>query len=215
MSDRWAQRAPWTGIAAVVFALVVVIVGGESPDSDAGLADIRDFYGDEGAQIVASIGVAFVAILFTFFAATLRSRMRRVEALSNLMLIGGALFATGLAIFAGINFTLVDLVNSDNPISPGALQSLNALNTDLFFPAVVGLAVFYFSTGLAILSTGALPRWWGWISLVLAIFSIAGPLGFAAFVLTLPWTLVSSILLMRDASPESPPRPGSQQQSVS
>jgi hypothetical protein len=208
MSDRWAQRAPWTGIAAVVFALVVVIVGGESPDSDAGLTEIRDFYGDEGGQIVASIGVAFVAILFTFFAATLRSRMRRVEALSNLTLIGGALFAAGLAIFAGINFTLVDLVNSDNPISPGALQSLNALNTDLFFPAIIGLAVFYFSTGLAILSTAALPRWWGWITLVLAIFSIAGPLGFAAFVLTLPWTLVSSILLMRDASPESPPGPG-------
>jgi hypothetical protein len=106
------------------------------------------------------------------------------------------LFGVGLTLFAGIEFTLADLVNSDKAIDPGTLQALNSLDSDLFFPAVLGLAVFYFSTALAILSTGVLPRWWGWLTLAIAILSVLGPLGFLAFVLTLPWTLVTGILLL-------------------
>jgi hypothetical protein len=196
MSDTWDRRAPWFGIAAAVCALLVVIIGGETPDFDASRAEIVNHYDDQASAAIAAALAALTGLFFVFFAATLRARMRAAESLSTLTLVGGAIFAIGLTIFAGLEFTLADLVNSDKPIDPGTLQALNSLDSDLFFPAVLGLATFYFSTAFAILSTGALPRWWGWVTLALAILSVLGPLGFAAFVLTLPWTLVSGILLL-------------------
>jgi hypothetical protein len=210
MSETWAQRAPWFGIAAVVCALLAIIIGGETPGVHDSTAKIVDFYDDTGAQLTTSGFIALTALFFTFFAAALRARVREVESLSTLIMVGGALFALGLAILAGIQFTITDLVDTDKHIDPGALQALNAANTDLFFPTVLGLAVFYFSTAVAILSTATLPRWFGWVTLVLAILSVAGPLGFLAFVLTLPWTLVASILLMRtpQATAGTPPPPG-------
>jgi hypothetical protein len=56
--------------------------------------------------------------------------------------------------------------------------------------------VFYFSTALAILSTGALPRWLGWVTLVIAVISPIYFGGFIAFLALAPWTLVASILLL-------------------
>jgi hypothetical protein len=205
MSETWARRAPWTGIAAAVVALIAGIVGGlDTPSFDASAKDIVSYY-DDGAQAFSAVLAALTAILFVFFAATLRSRMRTAESLSNLILVGGALFALGLAIFAGLSIALYDIAHTDKQIDPGALQAVNALNEDMFFPAVVGLAVFYFSSALAILSSGALPRGWGWATLALAVLSVLGPIGFAAFLLTLPWTFVTAILLMRSTEGERPP----------
>ena len=206
MSDQWAPRAPLTGIAAVVLIVLAAIIGGETPDFDASPAEIVDYYGGS-TQVWVSFLATLGAVLFVFFAATLRSALRGAEALSTLVLIGGALFAFGLAIFSGLTFALSDLADSDNRIDPGALQALNSLNSDLFFPVFLGVCVLYFSTALAILSTGALPRWWGWVTLVLAIISLLGPGGFIAFLALAPWTLVTSILLMRSSSGVAQPGP--------
>ena len=204
MNDTWVSRAPWFGIAAAITALLAVIIGGETPDFDASRADIISHYEDSSSAIAAVL-IALTGLLYVFFAGTLRARLRAAESLSTLVMVGGALFGLGLAMFAGFEITLYDLANSDNQIDPGTLQAFNAFDNDFFFPAVLGLATFYFSTALAILATGALPRWWGWVTLVLAVLSIAGPLGFAAFVLTLPWTLVTAILLLMGAGSRETP----------
>jgi len=207
MSDTWAQRAPWTGIAAVVLIVLAAVIGGETPDFDASPAEIVDYY-EGSTQVWVSFLATLGAISFVFFAATLRSALRRAEGLSTLVLIGGALFGFGLAIFSGLTFALSDLADSDNRVDPGALQALNSLNTDLFFPVFVGVCVFYFSTALAIFSTGALPRWLGWVTLVLAVISLLGPGAFLAFLALAPWTLVASIMLLR--GPGGSASPGGQ-----
>jgi hypothetical protein len=208
MSDTWARRAPWTGIAAAVCALLAVIIGGSTPAFDASQTDIVNFYDDQAAQSITAALIALSALFFVFFAGTLRARMREAESASMLTLIGGAIFAIGLTLFAGLQFTLADLVHSDKAIDPGALQALNALDSDLFFPGILGLAVFYFSAAFAMLATSALPRWWGWVTLALGILSVLGPLGFLAFVLTLPWIFVSAILVLRADAQESRGEPG-------
>jgi hypothetical protein len=198
VADRWAQRAPWTGIVAVVFLIVAFIVGGETPDFDASSKDIVSFYDDQTAQIVASIALIYGAIFLVFFAATLRSALRAADALSGLVFIGGTLMALGLAIFGGLNFTLTDLANSDHldRIDPGSLQSLNALNSDFFFPLVLGTAVFLISAALSIFTTGVLPRWMGWVALVLGIVA-ATPAGFFAFIASGLWIIAASVLLLQ------------------
>jgi hypothetical protein len=200
MSDTWARRAPWTGIVAAVFFLASVIVGGTSPPGlDASASDVANFW-DDGAQIVSALLGGLGAIVLIFYAATLRSRMRAAESMSNLVLVGGAFFALGLALFGGVAFTLADLAGSDKHIDPGALQALNALEVDLFLPAVIGLCIFYLSTGIATLSTGVLPRWFGWISVVLGVLCILGPGGIVALFLGIPWLALGAILLIRSDS---------------
>jgi hypothetical protein len=200
MSDTWVRRAPLLGIAAAVIAVISVTVGGTStPDVDAPARDIINHY-DDSAQAISAVAGALSALLVVFFGAVMRARLRAAEALSNLVLVGAALFALGLAIFAAISITLYDLASSDKAIDPGALQALNALNVDFFFPAIIGLAVWYWASGLAIFSTGVLPRWWGWVSVALGVLSVLGPLGFIAFILSIPWAFVTAVLLMRSDS---------------
>jgi hypothetical protein len=200
MSDTWIRRAPLLGIAAAVIALISIIIGGTStPDVDAPARDIINHFNDS-AQVISAIGGALSALLVVFFAATMRSRLRAAETLSNLVLVGGALFAFGLAIFAAFSITLYDLASSDKAIDPGTLQAVNALNVDFFFPAVIGLSVWYWASGLAIFSTGVLPRWWGWVSVALGVLSVLGPLGQIAFLLSIPWVFVTAVLLMQSDS---------------
>jgi hypothetical protein len=200
MNETWARRAPLTGIVAALLAVVAVIVGGtDTPSFDASAREIANYW-DDSAQIVSALFGSVAAIFIAFFAATLRSRLRAAGSLASLALVGGGLFALGVALFGGLSFTLADLAGSDKHIDPGALQALNALNEDLFLPAIVGLCVFYIGTGLAVLSSGALPRWWGWLTFALGVLCVLGPAGFAAFVLSIPWMLVTAILLMRSDS---------------
>jgi hypothetical protein len=207
MAGGWAQRAPWTGIVAVVLFVIAFIISGETPDFDASTKEVLDFYnGDQTNQVIASILLLYGAILLVFFAATLRSALRSAESLSNLVLIGGSLMALGAVIFAGLNFTLADLANSDHleRIAPGTLQSLNALNSDFFFPLVIGTAIFLLSAALAVLNSDVLPRWMGWVALVLGILAVT-PVGFFAFLASGLWIIAASVMLLqrgRTAAPQ-------------
>jgi hypothetical protein len=199
MGNGWSSRAPWTGIVAVALIVVAFIVGGETPDFDATPKEILDHYGDDQtAQVITSIALLYASVLLVFFAATLRSALREAEALSALVLVGGVALAIGVTVFGGLNFTLTDLANSDNvdTIDPGALQALNSLNSDFFFPMVLGTAVFMLSAALAILNTAVLPRWLGWAALVLGIAALT-PGGFFAFLAMGLWIIVAAVLLMQ------------------
>jgi hypothetical protein len=202
VASPWSKRAPLTGIAAVVLFIVAFVVGGETPDFDASTKDILDFYGDDQtAQVITSVALLYGAVLLVFFAATLRTALRGAESLSLLVLIGGTLVAVGAVIFGGLNFTLTDLANSDNVdrIDPGSLQAINSLNSDFFFPLVLGTSLFMISSALAILNTVAvLPRWLGWAALVLGIAALT-PVGFFAFLLMGVWIVIASVLLMQGA----------------
>ena len=210
MRDRWTQRAPLTGIVAVLLLAAAFLVGGETPSFDAKTSEIFDYYGEQTKQVIVSILALYGAILLVFFGASLRSALRRAETLSLLALVGGALMGVGWTLFAGINFTLTDLVNSDNVsrIDPGALQTLNALNSDFFFPVVLGTTVWLFSVALAILRSGGLPRWLGWSALIIAIVSIT-PVGFFAIPLTGLWIIVASVIMLTggaNGTPETTPQ---------
>jgi hypothetical protein len=218
MPDRWTRRAPITGIIAVGFFILAFILGGETPSFDAGTREILDYYGDQTKQVIVSISVLYGSVFLVFFAATLRSTLRRAENLSLLVLIGGALLASGWTIFAGLSFTLADLASSDHlaRIDPGTLQALNSLNSDFFFPVVLGVSIWLFSVALAILRTGDLPRWLGWAAVAIAIVSVT-PAGFFSIPLLGLWILAASVILLRrgesdaagDAAAPAAPEPAS------
>ena len=206
MRDRWGRLVPWTGVAAVAFIVAAFIVGGESPNSGDSGQKVLQFYADnEGSQFAAAILLAYGAILLTFFAGTLSGLVRRTDpgsgSLARLVMIGGAVEALGLSIFASFAFALAD---THDKIGPDAAQALNVLSQDFFMPLVIGVSVLMFSSAVAILRNAALPRWLGWAALVIGIAALT-PAGFIAFLATGLWILAASIVMLRAPATESPP----------
>jgi hypothetical protein len=193
-----SRVVPLSGVLAIVVIITAVLVGGETPDTDDSLREIVTFYRDEDQAGPAAL-LALGSLFFLVFVTTLWNALRTAEAerrgASTLALVGGTILVVGMTIFAGIGFTLG---NADD-LTPVAIQTLNALNSDLFFPLAVGNAAFLLGAGVSAVQTGALPKWLGWAAVVLGVFS-ATPLGFFAFLLMALWSLIVSVLLWRAGS---------------
>jgi hypothetical protein len=187
---------PLTGVLFVVLLIVSFAVAGEPPDADEEVAEIVQHYVDNDVEIWISTGIGAVAMLsLLFFGAYLRRFFSAAEGpggmLSALVLTATAIMAVGAAIDMTIQ---VALVESAEDIDPAAVQSLQALWDNDFVPIALGILLLFVSVGLSILKYGALPKWLGWIAIVLAIVSLT-PVGFVGFPLGGIWLIVLSIML--------------------
>ena len=91
---------------------------------------------------------------------------------------GALILATGLAIDSTISLALAETAND---IDPAATQALSALFQNDYVPFALGAILFLGGLGLSVLRSGVLPKWLGWIAVVLAVIGLT-PLGFAAFI---------------------------------
>jgi hypothetical protein len=194
MPDSLRRLPPLTGIVFAVL-LVVAFAGPSSPNiHDNGLqviAHYKDHHSLVG-DLCGGVGVVF----FVFFASSLRSYFRYKEGgegLATAAFAGGIFIGIGGAIFTSIDVALID---ARNTISPPAAQALNVLNNDFFFPFEIGLIIFSLCIGLAILNTGALPKWLGWVTIVIGIVAFT-PVGFFGFFALMIWSVIVAILVFR------------------
>ena len=199
MPERNLQRfAPLTGLAFVVLVLVVFFVEGETPDVDDSAREVVDFYSDnEGQTFFASVIAGLASLVLIFFAANLRRALRRGEEGAGVLSVaafgGGVVAAAGFATDAAFRFALAE---SADDISPPAVQALNALYGNFFFPMVVGLAALVLATSLAALRTRIVPVWLAWVGIVIVVVFFT-PLGFISFLASGLWVAAVSVLLWR------------------
>ena len=82
-------------------------------------------------------------------------------------------------------------------------QTLSALSQDFYFLFDGGVLVAVFATAVATLRHGALPRWFGYLSLAVGVIFLT-----PAFVVAFPafgvWMIVLSVLVFRTGSGTSP-----------
>jgi hypothetical protein len=190
----------------VALAIAAFLVSGETPDTNDSPQKILNFYVDNDAeQIWASALLAWAVVPLLFFLGVLRSTLHAAEGaiarLSAVAFAGGILLAVGAASFAGFTFALGD--TADDGLTPQAAQALNALNSDFFFPVAVGVGTLMLASGIAGITSRALPRWLAWSALVIGIVALT-PLGFFAFLAFLLWTVVTSVMLWRARAAEPP-----------
>jgi hypothetical protein len=194
MSREW--WAPLTGVAFGVVAIVGFIITGEPPSADDPVQEIVDHYSDNktSIQIGSFVGVAAL-VLLVFFGAYLRSLLSAAERpggiLSALTLVGTAVIAVGLTIDTTISIALAETVDD---IEPAAVQALQALWDNDFVPIALGVELFLISTGISIVRHAALPKWLGWVALVLAVIGFT-PIGFVAFAGMAIWIVSVSVML--------------------
>ena len=193
-SREWL--VPLTGVGFVLLGVVSFIVGGEPKSADEPVREIVDYYVDnkDSIQVAAFIGVA-ATLLLVFFGAYLRGVLRAAapegEILSLVSFLGLVVVAVGFAIDTTI---LIALSEAADDIDPVAVQSLQALWDNDFVPLVLGVLMFLWATGLAVIRTGALPKWLGWVMVVLGVVALT-PIGFVAAIGAAILVLVLSILL--------------------
>jgi hypothetical protein len=200
--------APLSGIAFLVVAIAGFAIGGEPPSAGSPVDEIVSHYTENEGQIFAGGILAGVgAALSIIFAATLSGAFRHGSAESNILpsavLAGATVLAVGIAIDGTIRIALADKADE---IEPTSVQALQALWDNDFLPIAVGTLAFMIASGLAILKSGALPRWLGWVALALAVLTFT-PVFFVGLIGTAIWIAIVSVLLTRQARAVAPATP--------
>ncbi|HEV3319103.1 MAG TPA: hypothetical protein VG053_05120 [Solirubrobacteraceae bacterium] len=196
MTDRWSKLAPLTGVLFAVLAVVGVFSGGETPNANASPAKVIAYYTTHRSEVETSaILFALAFLVLVLFAGTLRSYLRRTpaaEGLGSLVLAGGVLMGVGALMGTGVEYGLAHQLHH---LGPQVAQALNFLSNELFLPVLGGAFVFAICSGLAILRGAALPKWLGWVAIVLGIAALVPPASFPALLGFLIWSVIVSILM--------------------
>jgi hypothetical protein len=205
MNGNKGWLVPLTGAAFVVVAIIGFIVGGEPKDATHPATEIANWYIDnkDSVEVSAFIGVA-ATVLLVFFGAYLRDVLRvaagGADMLSLVSFIGVVVVAVGFSIDSTISLAIAERADDIDPI---AVQSLQALWDNDFIPIALGTLLFLWATGIAVVRSGALPKWIGWIMLLLGVVALT-PFGFASFIGTAVLIVVISILLAVRARSATP-----------
>ena len=210
MLSRWGRWAPLTGVVFVV--LVVLggpIEGGNTPGSKATGAHVIAFFAAHRSRERASAVLLTLAfIVFMFFAGSLRSYLRRTKAaegLAAVVLAAAAVLAAGQTAGSGVIFALSD---APTHLSAAAAQALNVLSNDMVLTSAAGFSVFGIASGIAILRGAPLPKWLGWVAILIGVVVVT-PAEFVAVIALAVWIVIVSILIAtrtHDSQPQAAPR---------
>ena len=205
---------PLTGVAfvAVLIAVFALIGDGQDATKKSAQEIVNHYKDNKDQEFIGGILSGLAGVLFLFFAGWLRKVLREAEGpggvLSAVAFAGAIVFAVGGAIGGTLHIVLADTADD---ISPVAVQAINAIDWDYFIPFAVGMTTLLIASGLSVIRHGALPKWLGWVALVIGVASYT-PAGFFGFLAGIAWVLVVSIMLsmrMRAASaaPSAPAAP--------
>jgi hypothetical protein len=184
-----------TGLGFAVLLIVSFIVIGEPKDADHPPAEIAKWYSDnkDAAEIGAFISVVAAAFL-VYFGAYLRKVLEPGAGLmlSILPLIAVTIVAVGAAIDNMLIFAAAEAVDD---IPAPEIQTIQAIWDNDFLPFLLGVLLFNWSVGFAVLRSGVLPKWLGWWGIVFGVVSLAGPIGFFGAPGAALWIIIASIML--------------------
>lgn len=198
--QRWA---PLSGALFVVLVVVGFIVAGNSPDTDASNAKVAAYLAKNSNQSrnIVSFFILMVAMLALLgFYGALRARLRRAEGETGgaASLTLGAGVASVVFLVVAIGLFIAPLITADDTskfvVDPGLWRFSQDTGYLFWISSAVAGALAAWATAAVALRTGALPRWFGWFSIVAGIISLAAFLFFPTFVYWL-WILVTSIVL--------------------
>ena len=194
--STWERLAPLTGLVFVAIVVAVFATGGSTPGDHDSAREVQDFYGQHhDKHMFLGFMLALSIPFLLFFVSILRYELRRAGGtgqLANAAFAGGVLAAAGFGILAFVHLALADAGDSVKTI--GTTQALNVLDNNDFLPMAAGMGVLVLAAGLSVVRHGGLPKWLGWVGVVIGVAAFT-PAGFFAFLLSGIWVAIVSILL--------------------
>jgi len=204
---RWEGLAPLSGIVAVVLFIAAFIVHDVIPDtpgSDAPAADFSRYYQEEDGSIwFAGVIISLAIVFFFWFVGVLRTALQAAEGAAGRLAAtafgGGIAMAVLILASFGTQISAAILVSDrDQPISPESAVTFWYMGDGLFLGAFYAAAVLIGATGFIVLRGAIAPRWFGWLTLLVAFVLLDPWVNWAAFIFALPiWMIVISLLLWR------------------
>jgi len=193
---RWLALS---GVGAAVLFAVGFFSGGGTPNDDATAPKVVKYFQDHrvSTQVEALLAV-IGAVLLILFAIRLREFLRSDGSdggwLPTAAFGGAVILATGVMLDSSVTYALV---RASKFGFKGPAQTLNVVSNGDFYPIFGGIAILLLASGIATVRRPALPRWLGWAAIVIAILSLAGPIGFFGSILAIVWLLVVAIIIFR------------------
>ncbi len=193
-----ASLRRWVALGGLLFVILVVpavMVIASAPDNTASMAKVLTYYTHHktSGYVIAILLEAAVAVALWFFW-YLRNLLVDAGAdarLATLGFAGAILFGVGGGLGGGMRWVLSDSVGH---ITPAALQGLNALQADLnTIVSGAGTALLLFATSIAIIRSGAMAKWLGWLGIALGVVDLITMLGPVPVAI---WAFVASIVLV-------------------
>jgi len=207
MSDRFARFAPLiTGVLFVVMVVKGTQMTSNTPARTANGATVLAYYQAHNARMGGAGFSLMLSVVFgLFFYGILRSylsRSPRAEWAASIGFAGAVMFGVGALVSAGVDFAFSDVQTN---LSAATAQVLNVLQNDLNgFLISGGLCALMLGFGIAILRARLMPRWLGWVTIVIGVLAAAGPLIGVALLLEGLWVLVMSVMLFQHNAVVSP-----------
>ena len=205
----WERYAPIGGVVFVALDVVVAVLGGEPPASDASPAELTRYYLDHSAGIEAGLwlfGIAAIALML-WFAGLWRWMVRTEQGTPGLAVasllglsIAGSLALASSAVWAS-------LARGGNVVAAD-LETMHTLGATLSSAAGIGVAAHLLATNYIAIAQRALPTWVaitglasaaGWIINTIAASTSTDDtnttVGLGAFALWCIWILAVSYRL--------------------
>lgn len=209
-----ARYAPLTGVLAVVlWILALITTESNSPGDKATGEEIASYFDNHGGRIL--LGITLFGVGSAAFIWFLGSLTSRLNAGLHDGRIGSIVLAAGTA--AVLAFTCVlapagagalAYDNRDRTLSAASAETLDTLGDGFFLVAEFIAVAFMFAAAIGILRTGIFPAWFGWLTALIAVVLIVGPIGWAALIFGVPiWTLIVSLWLFLRQDADAAPMP--------
>ena len=202
MSKRLERFAPLMGVLAVVLWVIGMIVGqsGDTPADNAPGAEIAAWmHADSNRLLLAMTFLGIGSAAFIWFLGSLAEHFRTdgEGRLATVVVASGAAAVTAFACFmAPTSAGALAFDNLDRSLSPQAAETLMVLGQGFFVVAEFIAVGFAGATAIALIRGKGSPSWFGWITALLAIVLMVGPVGWAGLIFGIPlWTLGASIWL--------------------
>ena len=190
--ERLEPFAPLTGIVAVILLAISVIIidGTNAPESEApAAAYVRYFDKEMDGIFLGSLLFGFGLLFLLWFAASLRAHLAAAFA-SAIMLAGAVAPQISGAILA----------DEDAAVQPATAQTLYWVGDGFWLFSIFMLGLWLVATAAAMLRTGTMPKWLGWVTLVMGLLAPWWFVGWAVMFFLMPvWIVLVSILLFRGA----------------
>jgi len=195
-------RRTLVGLAVAIVGAVVglVVTTGHEIAYDDKTADIEAVFdtSETTMQIASFAGMAAVALLL-FFGAAVRNALKVAGRswFADVTLFGfGALGLT----FASWTVTDAALWQAVEYGDESTIRTLATISDVGFLPLMASMIALYVGSGLAGLTTGALPKWLAIASVVVGVIVPLGPLGFIGFMLLPIWMIAVAICVRLEPS---------------
>jgi hypothetical protein len=213
--ERWARAG---GIGFVLFAIAAFVLAGEGPMVSDSAEEVVSYYDDERGQVLTSSFLFVVGlILLLWFAGAIASALReKGEGRVGATLIAAVTAFVSLQIvLTGLGAALAHSVAAE--ADPDVVRALFSLSWVLDMLAALPGAVFVLTAAIGLRRVQMIPGWLSWAGVALAVLFVLrsttwardgfwSPTGGYLFILiplALLWILITSIVLVRSASPAS------------